>query len=138
MFDTPVVDPEKQGFLQKEAPNAQDEIVNTKTSVGGKQNNIQTEETLKIKTLTEEQSDKLIRLSNTISNGADVFLFAEYTYLFIFVIIFGVFIYLYAEAKPGYAFTTIAFSTGAVTSILSGYIGMKIATKANARTCFRA
>jgi len=77
-------------------------------------------------------------LSQIISDGADVFLFQEYMYLSVFVIFFGTLIFLYAEAVPGTGFTTIAFVTGAVTSILCGYIGMKIATKANARTCFRA
>lgn len=36
------------------------------------------------------------------------------------------------------AFSTIAFLLGAVTSILSGYLGMKIAVYANARTSLEA
>ena len=90
------------------------------------------------KQLTESQSVKLSALSQIISDGADVFLFQEYMYLAVFVIFFGTLIFLYAEAVPGTGFTTIAFATGAITSILCGYIGMKIATKANARTCFRS
>jgi H(+)-translocating pyrophosphatase len=35
-------------------------------------------------------------------------------------------------------YTTCAFLVGAVTSILSGYIGMTVATMANARVCFKA
>lgn len=35
-------------------------------------------------------------------------------------------------------FSCIAFILGAVTSILSGYLGMKIATYANARTALEA
>lgn len=36
------------------------------------------------------------------------------------------------------AFSTISFIVGAVTSILSGYLGMMIATYANARTALEA
>ena len=36
------------------------------------------------------------------------------------------------------AFTTIAFILGVLTSVLSGYLGMKIATYANARTTLEA
>jgi inorganic pyrophosphatase len=35
-------------------------------------------------------------------------------------------------------FTTLAFLTGCITSIVSGWIGMKIATYANTRTAFMA
>jgi len=35
-------------------------------------------------------------------------------------------------------YTTIAFLTGAITSIVSGWIGMKIATYANTRTAYMA
>ena len=43
-------------------------------------------------------------------------------------------IYFTAEPKTGMPYTTIAFSLGAITSILSGYIGMTIAVRANVRT----
>ena len=36
------------------------------------------------------------------------------------------------------AFTTIAFILGVLTSVLSGYLGMRIATYANARTTLEA
>ena len=35
-------------------------------------------------------------------------------------------------------YTTIAYLTGATTSIFSGYVGMKIATYANYRTAYLA
>jgi hypothetical protein len=41
------------------------------------------------------------------------------------------------EVRNG-LFSTIAFVLGAATSILSGYVGMKIATYANARTALEA
>lgn len=41
------------------------------------------------------------------------------------------------EVRNG-LFSTVAFLLGAVTSIVSGYVGMKIATYANARTALEA
>ena len=39
---------------------------------------------------------------------------------------------------PAGAFSTLTFLVGAVTSILSGYLGMTIAVYANARTALQA
>lgn len=44
----------------------------------------------------------------------------------------------HAPALYNGAFSTIAFLIGAVTSIISGFLGMKIATYANARTALEA
>lgn len=61
----------------------------------------------------------------------------------VFIVIFGVIVffivdYLGAE-KPGIRFYgTIAFVVGSITSILCGYIGMKIAVAANYRTTYKA
>jgi inorganic pyrophosphatase len=44
----------------------------------------------------------------------------------------------HAPALYNGAFSTIAFLVGAVTSILSGWLGMTIATYANARTALEA
>jgi H+-translocating diphosphatase len=43
-----------------------------------------------------------------------------------------------AQAIYNGAFSTIAFLAGAITSIISGFLGMKIATYANARTALEA
>ncbi len=77
-------------------------------------------------------------ISELISNGASSFLWSEYLYLTIFIILFSVLIYFVAEHKPGQCYTTVAFITGAYTSIICGYIGMIIATKANYRTAYKA
>ena len=45
-------------------------------------------------------------------------------------------IVLVAEVKFGQFFTTIAFLIGGFTSIISGYIGMRIATYTNVRTTY--
>ena len=44
----------------------------------------------------------------------------------------------HAPALYNGAFSTIAFLIGAVTSIISGWLGMTIATYANARTALEA
>ena len=82
-------------------------------------------------------NEKMVRIANNISEGAMSFLKAEYTILAIFVIAVG--------ALLGYAATTqdpsksspyiaISFGLGAICSALAGFIGMKVATKANVRT----
>ena len=47
---------------------------------------------------------------------------------------FAVVIFLTAEQETGMPLTTIAFVVGALTSVISGYIGMQIAVRANVRT----
>ena len=88
--------------------------------------------------LSQDQVDKLKSISEQITSGANVFLFSEYFYLMIFIVLFSGLIYCVAENKPGQFYTTIAFAVGAITSILCGYIGMMIATSANYRTAYKA
>lgn len=103
---------------------------------------------------------KCSEIQNAISEGASSFLFTEYQYMGIFMVIFAVIIFLFLGSvknfstksqpcnynkgqicKPALAnavFSTISFLLGALTSVLSGYLGMKIATYANARTTVEA
>lgn len=70
------------------------------------------------------------QIYEAIRNGADAFLSAEYTICCIFVVVFGaVVFFLVGVGQNSWdeaAFTTGAFVLGAFTSILSGYIGMKV------------
>lgn len=59
----------------------------------------------------------------------------EYIYLGIFLAIFSVFIVLIDGLK---FYTVSAFIFGALTSVVSGYIGMWIATRANVRVALQA
>ncbi|MFH1005875.1 MAG: sodium-translocating pyrophosphatase [Candidatus Latescibacterota bacterium] len=68
-------------------------------------------------------------LSDAIHDGAMAFLKREYTILAVFVAV--VFVLLYATLDP---MTAVAFLSGAVCSIIAGFIGMKAATRANVRT----
>jgi len=55
-------------------------------------------------------------------------------YLSIFLGLFSVLLALTVEEKIGTFYTTVAFIIGGFTSIISGYIGMRIAVYTNVRT----
>jgi inorganic pyrophosphatase len=73
-------------------------------------------------------------ISELIEDGAKTFLKAEYTYLAVFMVLFSILISVAVEKRVGEFWTVGSFTLGALTSILSGYIGMMIAVKANVRT----
>ncbi|RRT48813.1 hypothetical protein B296_00035974 [Ensete ventricosum] len=92
--------------------------------------------------------------------GATSFLFTEYKYVGIFMVVFAILIFIFLGSVEGFStksqpctyskdrtckpalanaiFSTLSFLLGAVTSIVSGFLGMKIATYANARTTLEA
>lgn len=70
-----------------------------------------------------------------IQEGANTFLKAEYVYLGIFVVLFTVIVVVTDKFR---FFTAAAFVLGSFTSLLSGYIGMYVATRANVRVTFKA
>ena len=69
-----------------------------------------------------------------IEQGAKTFLKEEYTYLAIFMLLFAIFIGVAVERNIGEFWSVGSFLLGGLTSIVSGYIGMAIAVKANVRT----
>ncbi len=78
---------------------------------------------------------KMKAISDSIAEGAMSFLKAEYRVLAIFVVIAGALLgFLSTQVSTTHWLIVIAFVLGAVFSITAGYIGMKIATKANVRT----
>eukprot|EP00340_Litonotus_pictus_P007558 CAMPEP_0170514286 /NCGR_PEP_ID=MMETSP0209-20121228/848_1 /TAXON_ID=665100 ORGANISM="Litonotus pictus, Strain P1" /NCGR_SAMPLE_ID=MMETSP0209 /ASSEMBLY_ACC=CAM_ASM_000301 /LENGTH=714 /DNA_ID=CAMNT_0010798319 /DNA_START=134 /DNA_END=2278 /DNA_ORIENTATION=+ len=79
--------------------------------------------------------DIMNKTSVLIQEGALTFLKAEYVFLGIFIAIFTIIILLTDKFK---IFTALAFILGSVTSIVSGYIGMYVATRANVRVTFKA
>ncbi|KAG2609805.1 hypothetical protein PVAP13_4KG090000 [Panicum virgatum] len=103
---------------------------------------------------------KCAEIQNAISEGATSFLFTEYQYVGIFMSIFAVVIFLFLGSVEGFStksqpctysvgkyckpalftalFSTASFLLGAITSLVSGFLGMKIATYANARTTLEA
>ena len=78
----------------------------------------------------EPGTDRMKEISSAISEGARAFLFAEYRILAIFIVVLFVLIGL----GLGNWTTAGCFLCGAIFSILAGYIGMNVATKANVRT----
>ena len=78
---------------------------------------------------------KMQGIANAIAEGAKAFLFAEYRILAIFVAIAGAALGLLSQiSNSSHWLIVVAFVIGAIFSIVAGYIGMTIATKANVRT----
>ena len=75
-------------------------------------------------------TERMKEIAAAINDGAKAFLFAEYKILAIFVAILFVAIGLFLKSWT----TALCFLFGAAFSILAGYIGMNVATKANVRT----
>src|SRR5918911_2234254 len=77
-------------------------------------------------------SDRMKEISKHIAEGAMAFLKAEWKILGYFVVIVAILLAVMAQANPHSHWSiAIAFICGAVFSATAGYIGMKIATKAN-------
>jgi len=81
-------------------------------------------------------NEKMQELSNAIRDGAMAFLKSEYKVLVIFVVIVAMLLFA-ASFIPGSGMKTglaVAFVIGAIFSAVTGNIGMRVATMANART----
>lgn len=78
---------------------------------------------------------RMQEISKYIAEGAMAFLKAEYKILTYFVIIAGLLLAFMGYSNPKSSpVIALAFVIGAVFSALAGFIGMRIATKANVRT----
>ncbi|WP_044512331.1 sodium-translocating pyrophosphatase [Hymenobacter sp. DG25B] len=84
----------------------------------------------------QDPGDERMRtIAGYIADGAIAFLKAEYRVLVLFGLIASAFLfYLGSTGEKSSPVIVIAFIIGAVFSALAGFIGMKIATKANVRT----
>ncbi len=86
----------------------------------------------------EVGNEKMKEISEAIHEGAMAFLMREYRTLIWFIVIMGTVIFFFLDhpktAINEAPWTALAFVSGAVISIIAGFIGMKIATKANVRT----
>ena len=74
-------------------------------------------------------TDRMKEIASAIAEGARAFLFAEYRILAIFIVV--LFVVLCFLRNP---LTAVCFLCGAVLSIIAGYCGMTVDTKANVRT----
>ncbi|MDR9415178.1 MAG: sodium-translocating pyrophosphatase [Gracilimonas sp.] len=83
-------------------------------------------------------TEKMERISKHIASGAMAFLKAEYKVLSIFVIVVAIILAWSADPAVSSWMVAISFIVGAICSGLAGFIGMKVATKANVRTTHAA
>ena len=79
-------------------------------------------------------SEKMERIAKNIADGAMAFLRAEYKILSIFVLITAILLGFKGESEGSSYLVAVSFVVGALCSGLAGFIGMKVATKANVRT----
>ncbi len=85
-------------------------------------------------TKQEVGTEKMARIADSIAAGAMAFLKAEYRVLAIFVAVVAVILAWSADPVTSSSMVAISFIVGAICSGLAGFIGMKVATKANVRT----
>jgi K(+)-stimulated pyrophosphate-energized sodium pump len=84
-------------------------------------------------------SDRMKEISNYIAEGAMAFLKAEWKILGYFVVIVAILLGIMSTTNATSHWSiAVAFIIGAVSSALAGYIGMKVATRANVRTAHAA
>ena len=80
-------------------------------------------------------TEKMARIAKHIAGGAMSFLKAEYRILSVFVLAVAILLYFKGANEPGSnGMVAISFIVGAICSALAGFIGMRVATKANVRT----
>ncbi len=83
----------------------------------------------------EVGDERMATIAKNISVGAMAFLKREYTVLAGFVVVVAIALGVSNSGKADSSFLiALSFVVGAVASALAGYIGMKVATKANVRT----
>ena len=79
-------------------------------------------------------TEKMAKISGHIAEGAMSFLKAEYKVLAVFVIVVAILLALSANPEISHPLVALSFIVGALCSAMAGFIGMKVATKANVRT----
>jgi len=79
-------------------------------------------------------TEKMAGIAKHISDGAMAFLKAEYKILAIFVVCVAILLGISGTKEGSSPLIALSFILGAVCSALAGFIGMKVATKANVRT----
>ncbi len=83
-------------------------------------------------------TDKMKKISGHIAEGAMAFLKAEYKILAIFVVCVAILLAVSANPHDSSPLIAVSFLVGAFCSALAGFLGMRVATKANVRTTHAA
>ncbi|MEC7802771.1 MAG: sodium-translocating pyrophosphatase [Verrucomicrobiota bacterium] len=82
-----------------------------------------------------EGSERMVKIARSIQEGAMAFLRAEYRILIIFVAAVAALLYWSgSNNEQSHSLVALSFAVGALCSALAGFLGMKVATKANVRT----
>jgi len=84
-------------------------------------------------TKQEVGTEKMAFIAKNIADGAMAFLRAEYRVLAVFVVVVAAILAFTAGADSS-PFVALSFILGAICSALAGFLGMRVATKANVRT----
>ncbi len=79
-------------------------------------------------------TDRMKKIASHISEGAMAFLIAEYKVLSVFIVCVAAILALTADRELSHPVVGLSFILGACCSILAGFIGMRVAVKANVRT----
>ncbi len=79
-------------------------------------------------------TERMQRIAKAVSEGAMAFLKAEYRVLAVFVVVVAVLLAVSADPQKSSWLVGVSFLIGAFCSALAGFIGMRVATKANVRT----
>ena len=84
-------------------------------------------------------NEKMNEIADAIHEGAMAFLIREYKVIAVFIAIMAIIIFVFLDHPKTKEineapWTALAFILGSSISILAGFIGMKIATKANVKT----
>ncbi|MCB0484715.1 MAG: sodium-translocating pyrophosphatase [Flavobacteriaceae bacterium] len=83
----------------------------------------------------DEGNEKMSNIAKHIADGAMSFLKAEYKILAIFVLAVAILLAFKGTSEEGSNWmVAVSFVVGAICSALAGFIGMRVATKANVRT----
>lgn len=80
-------------------------------------------------------TDRMREISAAIQEGAEAFLWREYTYIAVVVVLVTILLTVFGVAFEDFSLLTpVAYVAGAMCSALAGYIGMSIAVRSNVRT----
>ncbi len=83
----------------------------------------------------EVGTEKMAKIAGHIQKGAMAFLSAEYKVLSVFVVaVAALLAFKGSQEQNSSSLVALSFVVGAICSGLAGYLGMKVATKANVRT----
>ena len=82
----------------------------------------------------EVGTDRMKRISAAIASGAMAFLRAEYRVIAIFAVAVAILLAIAGNTEGSSPLVGLSFLIGAFCSALAGFLGMRVATKANVRT----